>query len=837
MGNLTNADTGRAPRLPAIPTPSTEPRQLLRFMEAVKEFIEVHGSGRASSSDKFVTFRDLDTLGIKPTMLRVGKPRISDGEIPVAFPGGGFASISVADFANALFSTRLYQDLVRRLDDPARFDGLPAAVRNVLLKDIAAEARSRGADIRRLEQKIQTAEQSLAMVSEEVTAATESAMAGVRETVFAYADQFSAAAGKVTQVQARLDNFDGGTATIEETMIATADRTSGLAAEYMVKLNAGRAVAGFGLAASEDPSGDTESAFIVQADMFALTSTYTYVQEATPSATAIGQTWYKPSTKVSYRATATGTANWVVYTPVVPFGVDTTTGTVYINGQVRIATGGGTALEDVTTGLDAVGFTVAASTLAFQVTRAGTGSPTSLTFTHTAQNLPTNLRVRYTSSPSITGFNGVYYNLTDSPSMTYANLASALGTANTATVTATLYNPTGNNTPYESGGTGFVEQITLVRLYEGSGAVQATVSNSTHTFTANSAGTVATYSGSGTQIRVYEGTTELTYDGVGTANGTWKVTTSASGITTGSLTDSGTYLTVGDHSAMTGDTASITYTVSGKDRLGNSFSFPVTQTFAKGKAGTTGADGERGSLTGYGSGSSWSDTTARNTIWTLLGNAGSAPSNAHLRIGDTVTISNGTSFAATKYWSGTGWLDPGVVIDGNLLVNGTVSATKITAGQADITAGAGRIYLGEGPYTAKDLMMLRKNSTSNGAALRVEDQVGGLAAAFTVTGYSNAAQITVTNGGSTGATLALNGSNGTGLQVSASYTTAGITVANSGTGFGMTLGGNSTKAPLKLDVLGSLPTDRTAGSVCFYGGWLCFANGSHWFQSDGTQLT
>lgn len=59
--------------------------------------------------------------------------------------------------------------------------------------------------------------------------------------------------------------------------------------------------------------------------------------------------------------------------------------------------------------------------------------------------------------------------------------------------------------------------------------------------------------------------------------------------------------------------------------------------------------------------------------------------------------------------------------------------------------------------------------------------------------------------------------------------TAVITVANTA--------GNSSKAPLKLTSSGSIPTDRTVGSIAFIGGWLCFCNGTDWYQSDGTKLT
>ena len=51
-----------------------------------------------------------------------------------------------------------------------------------------------------------------------------------------------------------------------------------------------------------------------------------------------------------------------------------------------------------------------------------------------------------------------------------------------------------------------------------------------------------------------------------------------------------------------------------------------------------------------------------------------------LVVGDKLTITNsGASQSATGWWSGTQWIDPGVVIDGNLLVQGTVTALGVDA--------------------------------------------------------------------------------------------------------------------------------------------------------------
>ena len=140
------------------------------------------------------------------------------------------------------------------------------------------------------------------------------------------------------------------------------------------------------------------------------------------------------------------------------------------------------------------------------------------------------------------------------------------------------------------------DQITMAGIKPGAdganGADGMTVilSNEAHTLPTTSAGVVE-YLGSGSSIRVYEGVNEVLYDGVGTGASRWKVTASPTNITVGTITDSGNFATVGNHSAMTQNTASITYTITGKRFNGTSFSFTKTQTFAKSIQGATGPQG------------------------------------------------------------------------------------------------------------------------------------------------------------------------------------------------------------------------------------------------------
>ena len=118
------------------------------------------------------------------------------------------------------------------------------------------------------------------------------------------------------------------------------------------------------------------------------------------------------------------------------------------------------------------------------------------------------------------------------------------------------------------------------------------ISNEAHTLPTTNTGTV-TYTGSGTTIRVFEGATELSYDG-GPGDAYWEVSGVGSSITVGSITRINGIATVGNHSEMIADTASIEYTISGYRTSGAAFTFTKTQSFAKSIQGSNGADGVDG---------------------------------------------------------------------------------------------------------------------------------------------------------------------------------------------------------------------------------------------------
>jgi hypothetical protein len=171
-------------------------------------------------------------------------------------------------------------------------------------------------------------------------------------------------------------------------------------------------------------------------------------------------------------------------------------------------------------------------------------------------------------------------------------LSASTGDTNSITQSAFTTNNAVEIKAYVNGAEAISDTITVFKLVNGTSSISAVLSNEAHVFTADVAGTVATYDGSGTLVYVYEGDSLLNYDGVGTSNGTWKITTSAIGITRGSISDSGAYASIGNHSACTTDTASIVYTISGKTSIGVAFSIDKTQSFSKSKTGAAGASGQ-----------------------------------------------------------------------------------------------------------------------------------------------------------------------------------------------------------------------------------------------------
>ena len=279
-------DTGKA-LLPALPPVNAQDPSLRTWIKAVTERLEVREGSRGNPFERAVTVREIKELTEVAQALKETPPQ--DGNtVSIQIGNGLSASVAIDKFVDSIRQTRLYRDLMKRLDDPTRFDDVVKEVRDLLLTSITDEAKKRGADIRRLDTLIQDANRSLAYAVQEITASLGENAAGVREVSWAFADASQAQAGKITQLEASLGNYyaDGspGRANLEEQMFVSASYTEGLRAQYTLKVQAGGALAGFGIAA-EEVNGVPSSAFIISADKFAIVSP-NYSGGLTPSPNA-----------------------------------------------------------------------------------------------------------------------------------------------------------------------------------------------------------------------------------------------------------------------------------------------------------------------------------------------------------------------------------------------------------------------------------------------------------------------------------------------------------------------------------------------------------------------
>lgn len=250
--------------------------------------------------------------------------------------------------------------------------------------------------------------------------------------------------------------------------------------------------------------------------------------------------------------------------------------------------------EDGTPGVDGVVWSVTAEPSAITRTKTNTFVPNAIVFriySNAGGDGPA-LDSAYYSFYKGTGTTSYTWGSAITGSGTQYNGQSDLGVSLSGTHTALKFEAYA-----DAGRTQLLDSIIVPILLEGTDAISATMSNEAHVFPASTTGAVSSYTGSGTELRVYEGANALTYDGVGTANGTWTFSTATTNITRGAITDSGTFATIGQHSGVADgtDTASIVYTITGKTAAGASITMTKSQTFAKSKTGSTGATGSTGS--------------------------------------------------------------------------------------------------------------------------------------------------------------------------------------------------------------------------------------------------
>jgi hypothetical protein len=172
-------------------------------------------------------------------------------------------------------------------------------------------------------------------------------------------------------------------------------------------------------------------------------------------------------------------------------------------------------------------------------------------------------------------------------------------------------------------------------------------------------------SGCGGTFKMYQGTTDIT------TLCTYSVVANPSTLTVALNAATGVYVVSGGYPTGT-DTTTITF----RATFGTA-TFDKVFTITKSKNGTV---GQRGSRTWYvgltGTTATYSDTLATTT----------ATQDGGPILNDTVTqYNNSQNFSQTKFWDGAVWQIVNAVVDGNLLVSGTVGTTHLAANA--VTAG------------------------------------------------------------------------------------------------------------------------------------------------------
>lgn len=224
--------------------------------------------------------------------------------------------------------SHLFSDLSAPINSiyPGQDDAATAALRALLgLQDQADErssdllnlARDQGTALTEVRQVMNDGYAQLAQrVSLATAVAQDSAalVAGV-QAAFAAADQALAASINTLAV-----SVGANTVALQEEATVRASVDDGLLAQYTVKADINGYVAGFGLASTANDATPF-SEFGVRADRFYITPPTNFTQESTPTATAVGQIWRKPSTGA---VKAWSGSSWIDFVVPVLFTVLTT---------------------------------------------------------------------------------------------------------------------------------------------------------------------------------------------------------------------------------------------------------------------------------------------------------------------------------------------------------------------------------------------------------------------------------------------------------------------------------------------------------------------------------
>lgn len=144
---------------------------------------------------------------------------------------------------------------------------------------------------------------------------------------------------------------------------------------------------------------------------------------------------------------------------------------------------------------------------------------------------------------------------------------------------------------YSVGGFTALRDRLEIPVLRGLDGITVVVTNDFHVMSADADGVVDGYLGSGTDIRVFEGGTELSYAPGVLGLGQFKIPGFVSnGITCGAIESISGLARVNNHSAMTSDTASITFDIQIRRTNGSTLTVTATQVLSKSKRGRDAID-------------------------------------------------------------------------------------------------------------------------------------------------------------------------------------------------------------------------------------------------------
>ena len=244
--------------------------------------------------------------------------------------------------------------------------------------------------------------------------------------------------------------------------------------------------------------------------------------------------------------------------------------------------------------------------------------------------------------------------------------------------------------------------LTIAGLKAGVDAFTIILSNEAHTVPTNTSGTPTSFSGSGTDIQVFNGTTQLNVGSSGASTFSVSAASPSSIVGIGSAsTVSSNIRRFADATSLSQDTGQVTFTITARNEANVEKTFTRIQTLTKSKQGATGAQGAQGNPGADGAdGSDGSDgSNAVQPSFFIIDGTTSAPSTSQFSAvagrspiaNDVVLMRNGGAVNAFRF-NGSSYAAIGDIIDGDLVVSGSLNGDRINAAST-ITVGGNNILI------------------------------------------------------------------------------------------------------------------------------------------------